>query len=111
VGWTPIPFGHTPVLVGIQLTMAGSLASIFGILQSAILPVIAGQTATVGVGLGLASLLKLIPGVGTIAGGIIDSSIAGVFTVVVGMSYLLFICCDNNVIFLLLHQFMLASLA
>lgn len=87
VGWSPIPFADAPFLIGIQLGMASSLAHTYGILKSAILPVIAGQMAAFGVGYSGASLLKFIPAVGTIAGGIIDSSFAIVMTLAVGLLY------------------------
>jgi uncharacterized protein (DUF697 family)/GTP-binding protein EngB required for normal cell division len=87
VGWSPIPLSDAPILVAIQMGMAGSLAAIFGILGSVILPIILGQLATFGLGFGAASLIKLIPGVGTLVGGIIDSSVAFVFTLSVGIFY------------------------
>jgi uncharacterized protein (DUF697 family) len=67
----------------------------YGILKSAILPVVTGQMTAFGVGYTGASLLKFIPGVGTIAGGIIDSSFALSMTLAVGLLYLVINCKIN----------------
>ena len=70
----PIPIGNTVVITGIQLTMVASLAGLYtiGVPKESIMPfvaAVAGRQAA-------ASLLTLIPGVGSV----INSGVAGAFT-------------------------------
>ena len=88
-----LPFADLPIIYGIQTLMIISIAICFGIkiekkkavelLKS--LGATAGTTAALGVcGYIIASLLKLIPGVGTIVGGIINASVGASTTLAIG---------------------------
>lgn len=87
IGWTPIPFSDAPLLIGTQVIMAAKLATLFGVNSEALIPVVAGQIAVYAGGLGLTSLLKLIPGIGTVIGGVIDSTVAIILTAALGIVY------------------------
>jgi uncharacterized protein (DUF697 family) len=87
IGWSPIPFADAPLLVTTQLTMAASLAVLFGLKSEAVIPIVVGQIAVFTIGYGAASALKLIPLVGTLIAGVIDSTIAIAFTAALGITY------------------------
>lgn len=93
-GATPIPFSDYAVLIPIQLGMIASITVIFGFdVNKSILT--AFLSSTLGAGgatlLGktvVSNLLKMIPGVGTIAGGAISAATAGVLTAALGEAYI-----------------------
>lgn len=86
-GVSPIPVSDALILPGIEAVMVGALATVFGVTISAIIPVVAGQILASSVGLGTASLIKLIPIVGTVIGGVIDAALAGILTAAIGILY------------------------
>jgi len=88
VGWSPIPFSDAPILTGIQTFMVLSIASVFGVAKCLVAPSLLIQAGAGGIGLGAASALKLIPGFGTLIGGLIDSTIAGAITLSLGVAYM-----------------------
>ena len=88
---TPIPFSDAPFLVvseGVLVArilfvydLENALGSLTGIFASI------GGTLLSSVGIMTAgSLLKCFPGIGTIAGGIINASVAGTFTTALGLA-------------------------
>ena len=85
VGAVPIPVADAAVLVPIQLGMMAKVAAIYGVkastaaLASTVLTT-AGRSAVVG-------LLKLIPGAGTLVGGVISGGVASTFTLAVGYAW------------------------
>ena len=93
-GFSPIPGSDAPLLVTQQVAMLAHITSIFGLkMDKAIL------TTTVSslLGSGMASLagktivsnlLKLIPGVGTIVGGMISGTTAAVLTASMAEAYI-----------------------
>ena len=92
-GFDILPFSDLPVIFSIQTLMIISIAISFGIKlekKKAVellktLAASAGTTAAFGVcGYIIASLLKLIPGVGTIIGGIINGSVGASTTFGIG---------------------------
>ena len=92
-GFDILPFSDLPVIFSIQTLMIISIAISFGIKlekKKAVellktLAASAGTTAAFGVcGYIIASLLKLIPGVGTIIGGIINASVGASTTFGIG---------------------------
>lgn len=92
-GLSPIPFSDWIAIVPIQLSMMVHIASIFGIkLEKDVLSPLATWTLATGgasvAGRFLASLLKFIPGLGTIAGSIITAGIAGSITLAMGKAYI-----------------------
>ena len=93
-GAIPIPFADAPLLVAQQVAMMVAINGIFGFdvsrdalasLATAALGVV-GATA---LGKTVASnLLKMIPGVGSVAGGAISAGTAGVITLALGQAYI-----------------------
>ena len=93
-GAAPIPFSDCALLIPNQLGMIASITVIFGFdVNKSILT--AFLSSTLGSGgatlLGktvVSNLVKLIPGVGTIAGGAISAATAGVLTAALGEAYI-----------------------
>lgn len=94
VGFSPLPISDTALLVPMQITMLGHLTAIFGVSldKSQIISIIAGIGGT-----GSATLLgkyivgsafKLIPGIGTFAGGVISGTTASALTVTLALGYI-----------------------
>jgi uncharacterized protein (DUF697 family) len=90
VGVSPIPFSDSILLAPIQTTMLVALAVVIGVplwkYPRTLAVHFAGQVATSIVGLGLASLLKFIPGL-NIAAMAIDGTVAGCLTLALGILY------------------------
>lgn len=93
-GAVPIPFADAPLLIGQQVAMMIAINGVFEFdierdaLTSLATAVIGVGGATV-IGKTVASnLLKLIPGVGTVAGGAISAGTAGVITLALGKAYI-----------------------
>ena len=94
IGFTPIPTADAALLVPLQIKMIAQISSVYGIDvdSSMLVPIL---SATVGAGgatvLGktvVTNLLKLIPGAGTLAGGLISGATAGTLTNALGMAYI-----------------------
>lgn len=93
-GAAPIPFSDCALLIPTQLGMIASITVIFGFdVNKSILT--AFLSSTLGAGgatlLGktvVSNLVKLIPGVGTVAGGAISAATAGVLTAALGEAYI-----------------------
>lgn len=93
-GAVPIPFSDCALLIPTQLTMIVSITVIFGFdVNKSILT--AFLSATLGTGgatlLGrtvVANIVKLIPGIGSVAGGVISAGTAGVITAALGEAYI-----------------------
>lgn len=94
VGFTPIPFADSPILVAMQTTMLGHITLIFGLpftrgFAGALLSTIAGSGSMTLIGRAIVSnLLKVIPGVGTVMGGVISGSTAAGLTLALGLAYI-----------------------
>ena len=93
-GAIPIPFADAPLLIGQQVAMMVAINAIFDfdISKDALKSL---ATAALGVGgvtvMGktiASNLLKLIPGAGSVAGGAISASTAGILTLALGKSYI-----------------------
>ena len=93
-GFIPIPTADAMALVPTQIGMIATITVIYGndvsksiltaFISSAVMPLmatLAGRTASTG-------LLKLLPGIGTVAGGVISGATAGVITTVLGETYI-----------------------
>lgn len=93
-GFTPIPFSDAAVLVPMQVGMLAHITSIFGIsidkaLLSSIVASVGGSGGAAFLGRYIVSnLIKLIPGAGTIVGGLISGSTASILTTALAMSYI-----------------------
>ena len=91
IGWVPIPFSDAPLLVASQSAMIARLLFIYDLqaLSSSLKAAYAiiGRTMVSALGvMTAASVLKLIPGVGTVVAGLINGSIAGVITQALGIA-------------------------
>lgn len=93
-GAVPIPFADAPLLVGQQVAMMIAINNVFGFdvkrdaLQSLTVAALGVGGATV-IGKTVASnLMKLVPGVGSVAGGAVSAGTAGVITLALGKAYI-----------------------
>ena len=92
-GAVPIPFSDCALLIPTQLTMIASITVIFGFdVNKSILT--AFLSSTLGAGgatlLGktvVGNILKLVPGIGSVAGGAISAGTAGIITAALGEAY------------------------
>lgn len=95
----PIPFADAPILIGEQAGMMASLAGIYHIdlkknaLRSIVLAVLGVSGTTVLGKTIFTSLIKLIPGVGSVAGGTIAAATGGSLTAALGKAWQL-LCKD-----------------
>lgn len=93
-GASPIPFSDLAILAPVQVTMLAGITTIYGFeLSKASLITLAGSLVGVG-GAALAgraivsNLLKLIPAIGTMAGGAISATTAATLTTALGAAYI-----------------------
>ena len=93
-GAIPIPFTDAAVLVPKQIGMIASITAVFGIpiekaTLTALLSATIGTVGTTVMGKTVVSgLLKMIPGVGSVAGGVISASVAAALTAALGEAYI-----------------------
>lgn len=94
-GFAPVPFSDAALLIPTQVSMIAGITVVFGMDISK--SVLTGfVTSTIGAAgttvLGktiVSNLLKIIPGVGTVAGGMISGATAGLLTTALGEAYIL----------------------
>lgn len=86
----PIPFSNVAVLVPTQVAMLASISGIFGLeISMTTLSALVGASGTATLNRYLAaSLLKLIPGAGSVAGSVIGAATAGILTTTLGEIYI-----------------------
>lgn len=86
----PIPFSSAAILVPIQLGMMARLAHLHGLTfdRAAILAIASTSIATSAGRAAAAGLLKFIPGAGSVAGGVVNASVASGFTLAMGEAWL-----------------------
>lgn len=89
VGAVPIPVADAGPLVTIQLGMMATVAAIYGVrLETATLAATVATTVAATAGKSaVVSLLKLIPGAGTVVGGTISAAVASTFTLALGSAW------------------------
>lgn len=94
VGFIPIPFSDASLLVPMQVALLAHITVIFGVPidKATILSVIAavggtGSATVVGRSI-VSNAFKFIPGVGTIAGGLISGTTASIVTQALASSYI-----------------------
>jgi uncharacterized protein (DUF697 family)/GTP-binding protein EngB required for normal cell division len=89
IGASPVPFGDALLLVPVQTGMIIGIAEIYGIhVGKTAISSVAGGVAISALGKSIAGgLLKLIPGLGSIAGAVINASVAGTITGALGMAF------------------------
>lgn len=87
---SPIPFSDAAMLVPIQLAMMARIAQIYKIkFDRAALMAIASATAATTAGRAtFTGLLKMVPGAGTLAGGMLGAGVATTFTYAMGQAWL-----------------------
>ncbi|WP_028708859.1 GTPase family protein [Propionicicella superfundia] len=87
---SPIPFSAAAILVPLQLAMMGRIAQLYNIkFEKAALLAIASTSAATSLGrTTVANLVKLVPGAGTVAGGVINAGVASTFTYAMGEAWL-----------------------
>lgn len=94
VGFTPIPFADSSILIPAQVGMLAHITTIFGVKVSrdllfAIVSGVGGIAGATFVGKTLVgNLLKIIPGAGTIIGGVISGGTASALTTALAFSYI-----------------------
>lgn len=93
-GFAPIPFSDAMLLVPTQVGMIAGITVVFGLdisksfLTSFVSATIGSAGATVLGRTIVSNLLKFIPGVGTVAGGLISGTTAGLLTTALGGAYI-----------------------
>ena len=93
-GVTPIPFSDAALLIPIEVGMMASITVVFGfeisksILTSMVSTVIGTSGATFAGKAFVSNLFKLIPGLGTLAGGVISGATAAMLTTGLGEAYI-----------------------
>jgi len=103
-GATPIPIADAAILVPIQAGMIVSVSSAYGMAvdkesSMALMTAVAAPVAATFVGRALfASILKFIPGLGSLAGALIGGSVASSLTFAIGRVYVEFLhrLCEKN---------------
>lgn len=94
-GFSPIPFSDCALLIPTQVAMVASITAIFGLdINKSIITAFVSSTlgaggATVAGKTIVSNLIKLIPGAGTIVGGAISGTTAGLLTTALGEAYIL----------------------
>lgn len=94
VGFVPIPFSDASVLVPMQVAMLAHITAIFGLTLdktrlTSIVAAVGGTGGATFLGRYIVSnVLKLIPGAGTIVGGLISGSTASILTTALAFSYI-----------------------
>lgn len=80
VGATPIPLADAAVLVPAQAAMMAKIASVYGVPKAQAVKLVGAATATAATGgkLAAASLIKLVPGVGSVVSAAVAATITGV---------------------------------
>lgn len=93
-GFVPIPFADAPLLIAQQVGLMASICAIYkidiekdGLKMLATGAIGAGGAAVVGKTLAT-NLLKMIPGIGTAAGGVVSGGTAGVVTLAMGKAFI-----------------------
>lgn len=89
VGAVPIPIADAVLLVPVQIGMMAGISAIYGIdMKTSGLATLAATTAATGAGrAAVTGLLKIIPGAGSIIGGVVSAGTAGVLTGAIGWAW------------------------
>lgn len=87
---TPIPFSDAALLVPIQTMMMARIANVYGLnLPTASSAALVATGAATSVGRSLvAGAFKLVPGIGTLVGGMISASVATALTTAMGFAWM-----------------------
>ena len=91
----PVPVADVVVISGVQLAMVGTISSIYGkVVDKNTLKGLAGVCLGANVGMWIWSLVKTIPGLGTVTGAIGQMAIASAVTVAIGKAFKYL--CEHN---------------
>ncbi|GAB3624454.1 GTP-binding protein [Mariniluteicoccus endophyticus] len=87
---SPIPFSDAAMLVPIQLGMFARIAQVFGVRfeRASMLALASTSAATAGGRAAFTNLLKMVPGAGTLTGGLISAGVASTFTLAMGQAWI-----------------------
>ena len=87
---SPIPFSDATLLVPIQLGMMARIAQLYKIAfdRAALLAIASVTAATTAGRATFTGLLKMVPGAGTVAGGVVGAGVASTFTYAMGQAWL-----------------------
>ena len=94
IGAVPIPFADAPLLVANQVALMTSVAVIFkiGIKEDGLKPLASAALGIAGAPIIgktiVANLFKLIPGIGSVAGGAISATVAMAITYAIGSAFI-----------------------
>lgn len=92
VGFSPIPFSDGPILLLNQGIMIGSILKVYNLgeigeqMKTIVSSMGIGQVLSQFARYTIAQILKLFPGLGTIAGGMINGAVASAITVSIGLA-------------------------
>lgn len=93
-GGIPIPFADAPFLISEQVALMATICGIYrinvkkdGLKMLALAAIGVGGTTVIGKTIAT-NLIKLIPGCGTLVGGIISGSTAGLVTLAMGKAFI-----------------------
>ena len=86
----PIPFSDAATLVPIQLAMMAQIAHIYNVKfdRAALMAIVSTTAATQAGRATFTGLLKMVPGAGTVAGGVVGAGVASSFTYAMGQAWL-----------------------
>lgn len=93
-GAVPIPFADAPLLIAEQVTLMATICGIYGInikkdgLKMLATAVIGTGGATIVGKTFVSNIFKLVPGIGTVAGGAISAGTAGLITLAMGKAFI-----------------------
>lgn len=96
-GFIPIPCSDMPVLIGQQVTMIAHITSIFGLsidksfLSATVSSIFGSGIASVAGKFVVSNILKHIPGIGTVAGGLVSGATAALLTAAMARAYIAFL--------------------
>lgn len=94
VGFTPIPFADSAILIPSQIGMLAHITTIFGVKVSKelLIAIVSGVGGIAGATIAgktlVGNLLKIIPGAGTLIGGAISGGTASALTTALAFSYI-----------------------
>ena len=103
-GAVPLPFSDAIAIIPVQISMLASISAVWGLpvsttfLGTLVSGAITSSASTLAGRAAVGALLKLIPGIGSTAGGAISAGVASTLTVAFGESYIaaLYALTKNN---------------
>lgn len=93
-GAVPLPFADALAIIPIQISMLAGISAVWGLpvstvfLGTLVSGTIAGSAGTFGGRAAVGALLKMIPGIGSAAGGAISAGVASTLTAAFGEAYI-----------------------